>query len=98
MKKAIEQIVIRPVVTEKCTEKREAYNIYCFEVLKQATKHEIKNVMKKIYGVNVEKINIVNKKGKVKRRRNIEGQQKDWKKAYIKLKKGEKLQIFEGIS
>lgn len=97
MEKSIEQIIIRPIVTEKCTDIREAKNVYGFVVHKDATKHEVKNAVKKIYSVAVEKVNIMNVKGKTKRRRMVEGKQRDWKKAYVKLKQGEKLQIFEGV-
>ncbi len=97
MEKEIEKIVIRPLITEKCTDLREKNNVYAFEVLKDANKHEVKLAIEKLYGVKVEKVNIVKVKGKVKRRRMIEGKRRDWKKAYVKLKKGEKLSIIEGV-
>ncbi len=97
MKQDTDKILIRPIITEKCTDVREKNNVYAFEVHRDANKHQIKFAMEKIYGVKVEKVNILGVKGKRKRRRMVEGKRRDWKKAYITLKKGEKLTIFEGV-
>ncbi|MDD5066535.1 MAG: 50S ribosomal protein L23 [bacterium] len=97
MMKEIETIIIRPIITEKCTDLREKQNIYSFEVLKNVTKHEIMHAIEKMYGVTVERVNLVNTKGKVKTKRFIEGKRPDIKKAYVKIKKGDKIQIFEGV-
>ncbi len=97
MKQDIEKILIRPIITEKGTDLREKNNVYVFEVHRDVNKHQVKLAVEKIYGAKVEKVNIINVKGKVKRRRMIEGKRRDWKKAYVKLKKGEKLAIFEGV-
>ncbi len=93
MEKELQNIIIRPVLSEKTTRLRDLYNIYCFEVAKYATKHDIKEAFKKIYNVTVEKCNIVNVRGKKKRRRFIEGRTRSWKKVYVRLKQGEKLDI-----
>lgn len=95
MEKDLYNIIIRPIMTEKITRLRDdlKQNIYCFEVAKEATKHDIKLALKKLYNITPEKINIVNVKGKPKRRRFIEGETKSIKKAYVKLKKGEKIDI-----
>jgi len=93
MEKQLENIIIRPIITEKATQLREKHNIYCFEVSKDINKNELANVIKKLYNVVPEKINIVNVKPKPKRRRFIEGKTREWKKAYIKLKKGQKIDI-----
>ncbi len=93
MEKELQNIIIRPVISEKTTRLRDSYNIYCFEVAKNATKHDIKEALKKIYNVTVERCNIVNVKGKKKRRRFIEGRTRSWKKAYVKLRQGDKLDI-----
>ncbi len=97
MEKVFDKIILRPVISEKSTALKNSGNIYCFEVHKDATKHDIKNVIKKVYEVNVMRVNVINIKGKKKRRRFKEGKRRDWKKAYVKLKEGEKIEIFEGV-
>ncbi len=96
MEKDFDKIILRPIVSEKCT-LLQGGNVYCFEVHPEATKHDIKNVFKKVYSVQITEVNVINIKGKVKRKRFKEGKRKDWKKAYIKLKQGEKLPMFEGV-
>ena len=97
MEKDFDKIIFRPLISEKSTALRESRNVYCFEVHKDASKHDIKNAIKKVYDVNVMKVNVINVKGKKKRRRFKEGKRKDWKKAYVKLKKGEEINIFKGV-
>lgn len=97
MKKTVEEIIFKPLITEKCTDLRDKQNIYCFEVHPQATKHQIAHKIEKLYDVKVERVNLINIKGKRKRRGMILGQRKDRKKAYIKIKQGDKIQIFEGV-
>lgn len=97
MIKEMESIVIRPIITEKCTDLREKQNIYTFEVHRDATKHEIKRVIEKLYTVKVEGVRVINTKGKIKTRKMVEGKRKDRKKALVKLKKGDKIPIFEGV-
>lgn len=97
MEKDFNKVILRPVISEKSTALKDKGNIYCFEVHKEATKHDIKNFISKIYNVHIERINVMNVKGKIKRKRFQEGKKKDWKKAYVKLKKGEKIEIFEGV-
>ncbi|MBU1078333.1 MAG: 50S ribosomal protein L23 [Spirochaetes bacterium] len=97
MEKEFDKIILRPVVSEKCTFLQNSADVYCFEVHPDATKHDIKNALQKMYSIHIVHINMVNINGKVKKRRFIEGKKKDWKKAYVKLKKGEKLPIFEGV-
>ncbi len=97
MEKSFDKIIIRPVVSEKSTALKDKNNVYCFEVHRDAGKHDIKNVINKVFEVNVRKVNVVNVKGKKKKKRFKEGRTKSWKKAYVKLKEGEKIDIFEGV-
>ena len=97
MEKNFDKIILKPIISEKSTALKDIGNIYCFEVHPDATKLDIKQVIQKVYEVHVEKVNVVNIKGKKKRRRFREGKRKDWKKAYIKLKKGEKIENIEGV-
>lgn len=74
-----------PVVTEKSGggDRR-----YAFKVIKAATKLMVKRAVEKAFKVQVNRVTTVNVKGKVKRRGQNVGKQKDWKKAYVVLKEG----------
>ncbi len=91
------EILIRPVVTEKSTYLREKFNKYVFIVHKNADKISIKKAIKEIFNVEPVSVNIVNKKGKKKRVRYQYGYTPSIKKAIITLKKGDKIAIFEGV-
>ena len=69
---------------------KEEQQHYCFEVAKNANKHQVKKAIENIFQVKVESVRVANIRGKVKRLgRNI-GKRPNWKKAYVKLKEGEK--------
>ena len=85
------KVIIKPVITEKSTWLKDINRDVCFEVARSAKKIEIKEAVEKLFDVKVERVRIVKKKGKIKKvGRNI-GKTKDWKKAYVKLKQGEKM-------
>ncbi|MDP9316039.1 MAG: 50S ribosomal protein L23 [Chloroflexota bacterium] len=95
------KIIIRPVITEKNTRVNEI-NKYTFEVGRDTNKIEVKKAIEEIFGVNVQGVNIVNVKGKLKRRRTrhgiTEGYTRDWKKAIVTLTPDSKpIEIFEGV-
>ncbi len=89
-------ILKKPVVTEKSTSLL-ADNKYTFVVDPRANKTEIKQAVEKVFKVKVEKVNTMNVKGKIKRVRRIPGRTPDTKKAIVTLKKGDKIEIFEGM-
>jgi len=89
-------VIIRPIITEKSHRLRELYNQYVFEVAKDANKHEIKEAVQRLFGVDVESVRVINVKGKVRRLRRAPGRTRSWKKAIVKLKKGQTIPIFEG--
>ncbi len=92
------KIVIRPVITEKSTLLKEKNREVCFEVDPRANKSEIKKAAEQLFKIKVERVRIQNKKGKKRRVGRSEGKKKDWKKAYIKLKEGEKMiEYFEAV-
>jgi large subunit ribosomal protein L23 len=90
---APEQIIIRPIVSEKSYDMM-ADNKYTFEVAKQAHKIEIAKAVEKIFGVTVIKVNTMNVKGKPKRVRYQLGMTKSWKKATVTLKPGDTIEAF----
>lgn len=92
------KIILRPVITEKSTWKKDLNREVCFEVARNANKLEIKQAAEKLFKVKVEKVRIVKKKGKKRRVGRNEGWTKDWKKAYVQLKEGEKMiEYFEAV-
>ncbi len=91
------QILIRPLLTEKITKMKESLNKVCFLVHPEANKIEIKKAAEEILKVKIDSVHVINVKGKVKRLGRYEGKRGDRKKAILTLKKGEKLQLFEGV-
>jgi len=90
------QTIIRPIISEKSTKAREKENQFFFEVTKTATKPEIKKAIEKLFDVKVDSVNISVQFGKMKRVRYRAGLTSDKKKAFVKLKPGETIKIFEG--
>lgn len=92
------QIILRPVITEKSTLLKDINREVCFEVDHRANKIEIKKAVEKLFKVKVERVRTQNKKGKKRRVGRVEGKKKNWKKAYVKLKEGEKMiEYFEAV-
>lgn len=80
-----QQIILRPLVTEKGYHKSEKTNAYSFEVNPLATKSEIKAAVESLFDVKVDKVNTQTRKGKSKRTRTGVRYTKDWKKAIVIL-------------
>lgn len=94
--KDLYQVIRRPLITEKSTAARETQHAVCFEVHRDATKPEIKKAVEGLFSVKVDAVRVLNVHGKVKRQGRHSGRRPDWKKAYVVLKKGEKmLEFFE---
>jgi len=92
------QIIIRPVITEKSTLLKDKNREICFEVDSRANKIEIKKATEQLFKVKVERVKIINNRGKIRKVGRNRGKTKDWKKAYIKLKEGEKMiEYFEAV-
>ena len=77
-----------PIVSEKSTIAAEANKRFAFKVQKQATKRDVKNAVELMFNVEVDSVQVLNVKGKVKRFGRSLGKRSDWKKAYVKLKPG----------
>ncbi len=88
-------IIKRPLVTEKSMSMT-AVGKYVFEVDKHANKIEITGAIEKLFSVKVLKVNTLTVKGKIKRVRAVPGRTPDWKKAYVTLMPGQRIEIFEG--
>jgi len=90
-------ILKRPLITEKTAVSSSFSNAVVFEVHKQASKSEIKRAVEKIFEVKVKKVRTTNAMGKLKRLRGRIGRQPSWKKAYVMLQPGEKIDLMEGL-
>ena len=89
--------IIRPLLTEKGTDLNEKSNQVIFEVEKGTNKYEIKKAVEQIFKVTVENVNTVVMRGKIKRVGKNFGKRPNWKKAYVTLKEGDKINFFEGV-
>ena len=96
MQMQLYEILRRPLITEKATELQEDSR-YVFEVVRKATKPQIKQVVEQMFKVNVVKVNVITLPGKTRRvgRGQITGSR--WKKAIVSLKPGQKINLFEGV-
>ena len=93
------EIIRRPLVTEKSTLQRESgANVIAFEVAPEANKIEVKRAVEELFKVKVDEVRLANVRGKVKRMGRWAGKRRDWRKAYVRLKEGEKAPDFiEGV-
>ncbi len=87
-------VIRRPLITEKSTLLREEERTVVFEVASGATKVDIRRAVEKLLGSKVETVRTSIFHGKFKRQGRFIGQRSDWKKAYVKLRDGEKMPDF----
>jgi large subunit ribosomal protein L23 len=90
-------IIRRPIVTEKGTALKDDYNQLLFEVNLDANKSEIKKAIEKLFKVTVLSVRTQNRLGKRKRLGRSVGRRKNWKKAIVTLKEGDRVDFFEGV-
>jgi large subunit ribosomal protein L23 len=91
------QTIKRPFITEKGTLLREGSNKYLFEVDIEANKFQIKTSIEKLFNVHVEQVRTLRMRGKTRRVGKNIGRKSNFKKAYISLREGEKIDLFEGV-
>jgi large subunit ribosomal protein L23 len=90
-------IIKRPIVTEKGVAKKDAERTLCFEVAADANKTQIKTAVQAVFKVKVEDVRTSTTAGKLRRRGRYAGYRADWKKAYVRLKAGEKMPEYAEI-
>jgi large subunit ribosomal protein L23 len=93
----VNDIIVRPLLTEKSTLARYTGSLYTFEVSRTATKTQIAIAIKKAFAVDVEDVRTANFLGKVKRVRKGIGSRSDWKKAFVRLAEGQTIEALEGV-
>ena len=94
----LEQVIRRPLLSEKVMEQKETQNIVAFEVDGRANKIEVKKAVEAQFkDVKVEDVRILRGHGKMRRQGKFMGRRPDWKKAYVRLQEGSKIEFFEGV-
>src|SRR5215510_2102615 len=93
---APEQVVHGPIITEKGTLVQEQGNTVVFRVHPHANKVEIRHAIETLFKVRVEKVRTSRQLGKVRRVGRHQGCRPDWKKAYVTLAEGSRIDFFEG--
>jgi large subunit ribosomal protein L23 len=92
-----ETLIVAPLVTEKGTIVSEKANQVVFRVRPEATKDKIRLVIEEMFKVTVTQVRTANFLGKERRRGKTLGRRPGWKKAYVTLKEGDRIEFFEGI-
>ncbi len=92
-----ETLIVAPLVTEKGTIVSEKANQVIFRVRPDASKDKIRLVVEEMFKVTVTQVRTANFMGKERRRGKTVGRRPDWKKAYVTLKEGDRIEFFEGI-
>jgi large subunit ribosomal protein L23 len=94
----VQEVIRRPLITEKSTQLRDDRNIIAFEVHRDANKIQVKRAVEAQFKVKVAEVRISNVHGKTRRQGRFVGRRPDWKKAYVRLAEGEKpIEFFEGM-
>ena len=91
------EIILRPVISEKSYALMGA-NKYTFRVHEDAHKTQIAQAVEAIFDVKVAKVRTQSIKAKTKRRNQVVGRTRDWKKAIVELKPGSRIELFEGAA
>ena len=90
-------VIRRPLVTEKGVDKKDNERTLVFEVAGDANKTQVKQAVEKLFKVKVDEVRTANFEGKMRRRGRFTGYRSDWKKAYVRLKEGQKVPDFAEI-
>jgi len=90
-KERLMNVLVQPHVSEKAANVSEKANQYVFRVLGDATKSDVKAAVELMFEVKVEGVNLLNKPGKSRRFKNVEGRRNGYKKAYVRLEAGQSI-------
>lgn len=89
----IANVLLAPIISEKSSIASDVDKRFVFKVQKIATKKQIKKAVEVMFNVEVDCVQVLNVKGKVKRFGRMLGKRSDWKKAYVKLKPGHDIEF-----
>jgi large subunit ribosomal protein L23 len=90
----VTDVIRRPLITEKTSILREDGKTIVFDVARDANKIDVKRAVEQLFGAKVASVRTALAHGKVKRQGRFAGRRSDWKKAYVRLRDGEKLPEF----
>lgn len=93
----LHQVIKKPIVTERALAGQGEKPCYVFSVDLKADKGLIRAAVEQLFKVHVTDVNTSIVHGKVKKVGRSEGQRSNWKKAFVRLKVGEKIEFFEGV-
>lgn len=93
----LEQVIIKPLLTEKTSIETEKFNRYAFMVQFKANKHQIRDAVEKLFDVKVTNIKTSILPGKMKRAGRFIKKTGKTKKAYVQIQEGQKIELFKGI-
>lgn len=88
------QVILRPLISEKSVHKAERLNQYAFEVSVLAGKADVRKAVEELFDVKVVRVNIQNRRGKVRRVRMRSGVTRQWKKAVVTLDSEYRINLF----
>ncbi|MGH7948395.1 MAG: 50S ribosomal protein L23 [Candidatus Binataceae bacterium] len=94
---SLEHLIVAPLITEKGTMTAEQANQVVFKVRPDASKDKIREAVEKMFKVTVLRVRTLNLLGKTRRRGRDVGRRPNWKKAYVTLKEGDRIEFFEGV-
>ena len=92
----LHRTIVRPLISEKSSAAYQARGEYTFEVHPDSTKPQIRTAIEQLFGVKVTGVWTLNVRGKEKRMGKTVGRRPNWKKAIVKLREGDTIEIFEG--
>lgn len=89
-------VIKRPMITEKATRGKEL-GLYVFEVDTKASKTDVKRAVETLFKVKVDSVRTLRVHGRMKRVGRNQTMTSDWKKAFVTLKQGGSIELFEGV-
>jgi large subunit ribosomal protein L23 len=92
-----ENIILRPIVTEKSNMLQESSSQVVFRVAKDANKIEIRNAVEKLFNVKVMAVKTYRTPSRLRRRGRSVGRRPSWKKAIVRLREGDRIEFFSGV-
>ncbi len=93
---SLHRTIVRPIVTEQSSAAYQDRGEYTFRVASDATKTSIRSAVEQLFGVKVTGVWTSNQRGKARKVGSATGRRPHWKKAVVKLRDGDTIDIFEG--
>jgi large subunit ribosomal protein L23 len=90
------EVIVKPLITEKTSAAYQDRGEYTFEVHPDASKPQIRQAIEELFGVKVTDVWTSNVRGKEKRMGKSAGRRPNWKKAIVRLREGDTIEVFEG--